>query len=129
MNDSGTPADAAKARVIHRRNLDEVHDCTAPGCEARARVAYLAEEEGPFADRWLRPGDWIDLCPPHDRDLRCAQDARCRDDLAEWLRPSWREPVPDPSEWEYDDWDRLQETIAQWRSSWDGIEGAGDWTP
>ncbi len=63
-----TDADVvALARAIDRRRLDEVHDCVF--CGERARVALAAGASDLFG-----PAQWLDLCPPCDRELRIMLD-------------------------------------------------------
>jgi hypothetical protein len=69
---------------ITRRTRDEVHDYIAPDCGQRAQLAFVAAENGRFASRDIRKGDFIDLCPPHGHDVHQAQNRRA--ELPEWLR-------------------------------------------
>ncbi|MFC6080967.1 hypothetical protein [Sphaerisporangium aureirubrum] len=71
-------------RIEHRIH-DEVHDCIVPGCGVRARVAFIAAEDGRIAGRDVRRGDVIDLCAPHGDDVYRAQGQRY-DELPEWLK-------------------------------------------
>jgi hypothetical protein len=69
-------------RIEHRR-LDEVHDCVVPTCRQRARVAYHVDAPMRLAGKDWVPGDFIDLCAPHDHELRTADsDARA---LGYWM--------------------------------------------
>lgn len=55
---------------IEHRVRNEVHTCVRPRCPARSRVAYAVAAPMRFAGRDLVPGDFVDLCPLHDLELR-----------------------------------------------------------
>lgn len=69
--------------------------CVVPGCPDPAREVFTAAERGRLAGREWGPGDEIDLCPPHGRDVRLAQYVHGVDQLAEWLRPDARADLLD----------------------------------
>lgn len=56
-------------RIEHRRH-DEVHECMVPQCSERARVALYVDGSCRLAGRdWVK-GEFVDLCPGHDHELR-----------------------------------------------------------
>lgn len=83
------------AQRIDRRVRDEVHECVRPGCGKQAQTAFVACENGRFAGRNVKAGDWLDLCADDATDVYRAQH-QSRNQLPDWLRVDAR---PDPSEW------------------------------
>lgn len=55
-------------RIDHRVH-DEIHPCVRPGCGQRAAVALHVDEPMRLAARDFMPGEFVDLCPDHSREL------------------------------------------------------------
>lgn len=55
---------------IEHRTKDEIHECARPGCGNRARVAFYVTGTMRLAGRDYAPGEFVDLCPDHDLELR-----------------------------------------------------------
>jgi hypothetical protein len=60
------------AAAIERRRLDEVHNCPVPHCNRRAGSAFHVDAPMRLAGRDWSPGEFVDLCPGHELELRRA---------------------------------------------------------
>lgn len=64
------------AAAIERRRLDDaqVHTCVVPGCIQRAWFVFHADAPLRLAGRDWAAGEFVDLCPGHEQELRQAVD-------------------------------------------------------
>lgn len=89
---SGTDTDeaiwcarAAEA-IWHEYEQARLPECLVPDCEDKARLVFVAAENGRLAGRDWRPGDQIRLCPRHGHDVYATSGIYGVENLPEWLR-------------------------------------------
>jgi len=58
-------------QVVHDRD-HKLHGCVRPGCTAGSAIAYCVTAPFRLAGRDWQPGEFVDLCPDHDWQLRMA---------------------------------------------------------
>jgi hypothetical protein len=87
---AGYAADAEERAVAQLRAAIEDQlrpPCVASGCGEDAQEILIAAEPGRLAGKTWQPGDDIDLCWAHRRDVLRAQGVYGLDELVEWLQP------------------------------------------
>ncbi|WP_018219143.1 hypothetical protein [Salinispora vitiensis] len=82
-------ADALRTRAT------EGHYCVAPGCPRTATRAFVFHRLAHLAGRWWRPGDYLDVCREHARQVYQAHQADTFAQVPGWLRPFVGHCLPD----------------------------------
>lgn len=86
------PTEAVADAIRERRT--QGLPCAAPVCAHRATYAFLFTRLCRVGGRWRQPGDWLDVCDEHARQVYRAQDADSYAQMPAWLRP---DPTAAPS--------------------------------
>ena len=73
------------------------HHCIAPLCPQTATHAILVSRLCHVGGRWRHPGDWLDTCAEHARQVYSAHSAATYSQLPVWLRPHLAEGQTQPT--------------------------------